>query len=114
MKIIIHTPGFKASEKLTDFVTDHVEKLSLHSDRIVEAQVLLKKTKSATDADKLCELKLEIPGNDIFASRQGSTFEDTVMETIQAARTQLKKWKDSLNPQKMRPAPEPGSVEGLV
>ena len=102
MKIIIHTPGFKASEKLTDFVTDHVEKLSLNSDRIIEAQVVLKKTKSATDADKLCELRIEIPGNDIFASRQGDTFEDTVMETIQAARTQLKKWKDSMNPQKMR------------
>ncbi|MGC1243974.1 MAG: HPF/RaiA family ribosome-associated protein [Chryseosolibacter sp.] len=112
MKITIQTPDFKPSERLMDFVAGQVEKLSVLSDRIIDAQVVLKKEKSATDADKVCELKLAIPGNDIFASRQSATFEDAVTETIEAVRNQLKKWKDSRNPQKMRPTPKLGPQEG--
>lgn len=102
MKMIIQTPDFKASEKLMNFVRENVEKLGLLSDRILEGQVLLKKEKSDTNADKVCELKLVIPGNDIFASRRRATFEQAIMDSIQAVRPQIKKWKDNHDPSKIR------------
>jgi ribosome-associated translation inhibitor RaiA len=102
MKMLIQTPDFKASDKLIDFVTENVEKLGAISDRILEAQVVLKKEKSATNDNRICELKLVIPGNDIFASRQGATFESAVMETVDAVKHQIKRWRDSQDAGKRR------------
>jgi ribosome-associated translation inhibitor RaiA len=102
MKMIIQTPGFKASGKLIDFVKENIVKLGALSDRIVEADVVLKKEKSATNNNRICELKLVIPGNDIFASRHGATFENAVMETVEAVKHQIKRWRDSRNAGKRR------------
>jgi len=95
MKMIIQTPHFTADKKLNDLVRTTVKKLAPLSDKIIESQVCLKIEKSATDEDKICELKIVIPGNDLFASRQGSTFEDAVLRTVDAMHHQIERWKDS-------------------
>lgn len=116
MKISIQTPDFRASEKLTGFVTESVQRLSGLTDRILEVQVLLKTEKSDTQKNRICELKLAIPGNDIFASRQSETFEGAVSETIKAAQQQVRRWRDSMNAKNLRgstlpPLQEETSVE---
>lgn len=95
MKMIIQTPHFTADKKLTDLVRRAVGKLAPLSDRIIEAQVCLKIGKSGTDENKFCELKIVIPGNDLFASRHGSTFEDAVNSSVGAVRHQIERWKES-------------------
>jgi putative sigma-54 modulation protein len=95
MKITIQTPGFKAQKKLTDFVQQHVEKLSRVSDRILESQVCLKVEKSGTRENKVCEIKILIPGNDLFATRHNNTFEEAVLRTIKAIEHQMKRWKEA-------------------
>jgi putative sigma-54 modulation protein len=97
MKMIIQTPDFKATKTLNDFVEEHVSKLSLLSDRIVESRICLKLDKSATRENKICEIKLFIPGNDLFASKQSNTFENALLETIEAVKHQLARWKSSTN-----------------
>ena len=111
MRLIIQTPDFRASEKLTDFVTENVEKLGLLSDRILEAQVLLKVEKSATNKNKICELKLVIPGNDIFSSRQSATFEEGVAEAVEAVKPQIKRWKEAKSGKQLRGAGGPPEEE---
>lgn len=93
MKIVIQTPGFKAQPKLLKHVKNNVEKLAVLSDRILEAQVCLTITKSSTQENKVCEIKLVIPGNDLFASKQTETFEQSVTEAYAALRHQIEKWK---------------------
>jgi putative sigma-54 modulation protein len=93
MKIIIQTPDFKADQKLIDFVTGKVEKLGKFSDRIHEANVTLKLDKSETRENKICEIKLAIPGNDLFASRQCKTFEEAAAKSSDAVRSQISSWK---------------------
>lgn len=102
MKISIQTPDFRASDKLTGFVEESVGKLSVFTDRIQEAQVLLKREKSGKQKDKICELKLVIPGNDIFASRQSETFEGAVSETLKAAQQQVRRWREGMDAKNMR------------
>lgn len=97
MKMIIQTPHFTANKKLTDFVRETVGKLAPLSDRIIEGQVCLKIEKAGTDENKICELKIVIPGNDLFASRHSSTFEDAVVRSVEAVRHQIERWKDSRN-----------------
>ncbi len=98
MKIIIQAPDFKASEALTTFVHDNVGKLANLSNRILESRVFLKLDKSDTRENKICEIKLVIPGQDLFASKQSSSFEDAVVQAIEAVKPQIARWKDSKRP----------------
>jgi putative sigma-54 modulation protein len=108
MRILIQTPDFEAPGKLTNYVNESVLKLAAFGDRILEAQVLLKINKSDIKEDKICELKLVIPGSDLFVEKQSSTFEDAVLKCIEAVKHQISRWKDSVNNGKLR-----GSVTPL-
>ena len=97
MKTIIQTPNFKASEELISFINEHVAKLDLFTDRIVETSVYLRVDKSATNENKVCEIKLQIPGNDLFASKKSKTFEEAVALAVEALKPQIERWKGSVS-----------------
>jgi putative sigma-54 modulation protein len=93
MKIIIQTPDFKAQPELTDFVNEKMEKLTQFTDRILEGRVLLKLDKSETKENKVSEIRLVIAGNDLFASKQGKSFEEATIKAVEALRSQIEDWK---------------------
>lgn len=93
MKIHIQTPDFKADQKLLDFVTEKVQKLGKFSDRIHEASILMKLDNSDTKENKVCEIKLGIPGKDLFATRQSKSFEEAAAKAIDALKSQIETWK---------------------
>jgi putative sigma-54 modulation protein len=93
MKIIIQTPDFKAQPELTDFVNEKMEKLTQFTDRILEGRVLLKLDKSETKENKISEIRLVIAGNDLFASKQGKSFEEATIKAVEALRSQIEDWK---------------------
>jgi putative sigma-54 modulation protein len=97
MITIIQTPDFKAAKKVTSFVEAHIAKLEVLNNRIEESRVCLKLDKSDTKENKICEIKLVIPGNDLFAVKRSDTFEDATLQTIEALKHQLHRWKDSRN-----------------
>lgn len=94
MKINIQSLSFYASDKLNDFTIDKVNKLAHFTDQIVDVEVILKLDKSDTNENKVCEIRLSIPGNDLFASKQQSTFEEAVLKTVEALKQQLLSWKE--------------------
>ncbi len=89
MKVLFQTTDFKPSKKIIHFATKKVQALERVHERIVEAHVHLKKIKSATPENKVCEIRLAIPGNDLFASKKSSFFEEAVTKTIDAIRRQI-------------------------
>lgn len=89
MKIIIQTPDFIATKKLTSFVEEKISKLNSISDLIHEARVSMKIDKSDSKENKVCEIRLVIAGNDLFASRQSESFEKSVTMVIDALKHQL-------------------------
>lgn len=95
MKFTIQTPHFDARQDLLNFAEEHIQKLESLNDRIIEAQVCLRLDKSDKRENKNCEIKLALPGNDLFASRQSDTFEDAIQQAITALKHQLERWKTS-------------------
>lgn len=93
MKINIQSLSFHASDKLIDFVGNKINKLSQYSQKVMEAQVILKVDKSGTRNNKFCEIRLAIPGNDLFASKQCHSFEEAILKTVEALKQQLLRWK---------------------
>ena len=95
MNITIQTPNFKADQKLLDLVTEKDEKLGQFSAHIREASVALKLDKSETRDNKICEIKLGIPGNDLFATKQCKSFEEAATKTTDALKSQIEAWKSA-------------------
>jgi putative sigma-54 modulation protein len=94
MNIQIQTVHFDADQKLIEFTEKKVEKLVKLYDAIVKTEVIFKLDKSSSDENKIAEIKLEIPGNDLFAKRQCKSFEEAVDEVLDALKKQLTKHKE--------------------
>ena len=94
MKINIQSLSFNANDKLIDFAEDKISKLSQYSERVMDAQVILKSVKSATKNNSVCEIKLAIPGNDLYSSKQCDSFEEAILKSTYALKQQLLTWKE--------------------
>jgi putative sigma-54 modulation protein len=91
MKIIIQSLHFTAKPKLNQFVNDKVGKLAHLADKAESADVCLSLEKSDTGDNKVCEIKLKVPGNDLFAKKKAETFEEAIMDTVGALQEQIRK-----------------------
>lgn len=89
MKINIQELSFQASINLIEFTEDKVKGLYKYNKEITEAHVILKVDRSGTKHDRFCQIRLTIPGNDIIASKQCETFEESILRTCEAIKNQL-------------------------
>jgi len=96
MNITIQSVHFDASERLEEFVNQKVGKLDQFSDDIIDAEVILRVDKADTAENKLAEIELGIPGDNLFAKKQSKSFEESVDMACEALRKQLMKRKEKL------------------
>jgi ribosomal subunit interface protein len=96
MKLKFHSLDFTASQELTDFIKGKVEKLEHLYNEIIWSEVWLKLDKSDTKENKVCEIRLAIPGNDLLASAQSKTFEEAAAQCMEALEKQIKKRKTKI------------------
>lgn len=94
MKINVTSVHFDADKKLLDFINKKVVKLQQFDERILGAEIILKLENNVDQGNKIAEIRLEVPGNDLFARRQSKTFEEAVNEAIDALRNQVIKTKE--------------------
>jgi putative sigma-54 modulation protein len=95
METIIQTLDFKARKTLTDLVEECVGKLEAHSDRIISCRVILMLKKSDQQENKVCELRLAVPGHEFFASKECEKFEDAVLKATEAVKHQMERLKEA-------------------
>jgi putative sigma-54 modulation protein len=96
MDIIIQSLGFTASDNLKSFVEEELGKLIHKNDMIIRANVTLYKVSESIPENNFCEIRLEVPGPDLFAKRSSNMFEQAVIDTVDALKTQLRKMKEKL------------------
>jgi putative sigma-54 modulation protein len=96
MDVNIQSVHFKADQKLESFISEKITKLSSLYDGVIASEVTLRLDKSDTQENKITEIRLVIPGNDLFARRQCKTFEEATDIAVEALRRQLKKHKEKM------------------
>lgn len=96
MKVKIQSIHFDADVKLTRFIEEKVGKLTTFSNQIISSEVYLRLDKSTTSENKIVEVKLLVPGSDLFAKRQCRTFEEATDQAVEALRAQLQKRKEKV------------------
>ena len=94
MRVKIQSIHFDADQKLLDFIENKVGKLNTYSNAIIDSEVYLRLDKNDAHENKVAEIKLMVPGNDLFAKRQCKSFEEATDQAVEAIRRQLKKKKE--------------------
>ena len=93
MDIIIQSLGFKASDALEAYIREKLEKLT-PNDRIIRANVILFLGPDRATANNYCEIRLEVPGNDLFVKESDSEFEQAVDEAVNKLQSMWRKARD--------------------
>lgn len=95
MNTIINTAKFKADEKLEKYINEKVAKLDRMTDRATKCEVFLKIDKPESDNNKIAEIRLYVPGNDLFVTKQADSFEQAVSDCLDALKVQIEKYKNA-------------------
>src|SRR5688572_8935094 len=92
MKLQVHSIHFNADSKLITFIQKKLNKLETFYDRMVDGEVFLRLNNEGVE-NKTVEIKLRVPGNQLFAIEKARSFEAAAGLAADALRMQLRKFK---------------------
>lgn len=95
MDIIIQSLGFTAGEGLETFVREKLEKFN-NETRIIRANVTMFIGSDGNPNKYCCEIRLEVPGNDLFVKKNSDSFEKAVVSATDALRRSTRRAKEKL------------------
>ena len=93
MKITVQSIRFNADKKLLDFIQKKANKLDQFYDRIISGEVYLRLENTEDVANKITEIKLTLPGTQLFAKEQCKSFEEGTDLAVECLRKQIEKHK---------------------
>lgn len=94
MDLQVHSVHFDADRKLIDFINKRITKLEQYFDHIVNGEVFLRLGNPSEPENKVAEIKISIPGKDLFAKKQCKSFEEGIDLACEALRKQVTKYKE--------------------
>jgi putative sigma-54 modulation protein len=95
MKLQVHSIHFDADQKLIGFIEQKVNKLETFYDRLVSGEVFLRLNNEGVE-NKTVEIKLKVPGSELFAKEHAKSFEAAADMATEALKSQLSKFKTKL------------------
>ena len=96
MDIKVHSIHFDADVRLIEFINFKLKKLIQFYVDILGAEVFLRLDRSQDLENKVVEIRLTLPGNELFAKKQSRTFEESTDLCVEALRRQIRKHKTKL------------------
>jgi len=94
MKVNVQSVNFNADQQLISFIENKLAKLEMHFDKVINASVYLKVQKTSEPENKITEILIKIPGDEILVKKVTKSFEKGVDEVVSAMRRSLKKKKE--------------------
>lgn len=94
MDVNIKTLHFSISEQLEEFTRKKVSKIIAKRDDIVSTDVKMKVMKPESIMNKEVEIRIAVPGVELFAKKMADTFEEAVDLAVEAIKKQLEKHKE--------------------
>ena len=94
MHVNFQSINFTADIKLVEFTQRRIEKISQFYDQIVDVYVYTKVENFSDKINKLVELKIGIPGDDVIVKKTAKTFEEAINSAADSAERVLKRRKE--------------------
>lgn len=95
MKVNIESIKFDADRRLLEFIEKKLEKLDRFYERITVADVFLK-VDSDQPENKLAQIRMRLPGGELFVEKKCKSFEEAIDLCIEALKKQLDKTKEKI------------------
>jgi len=96
MQVQVHSVHFDADAKLLEFIQSRLSKLEQFHDQIIGTEVFLRLDKSDVNENKVAEIRMAVPGKELFAKKQSRSFEESTDVAVEALRKQIRKYKSKL------------------
>ncbi|WP_437919837.1 ribosome hibernation-promoting factor, HPF/YfiA family [Sphingobacterium sp. LRF_L2] len=93
MNITVQSIKFDADQKLVEFIKRKTAKLEQFLDNIIEGVCYLRLENVDDEANKIVELKMNVPGSQLFAKAQAKSFEEATDVAVESIRRQINKLK---------------------
>jgi len=94
MKVFVQSVNFNADKELIKFVEEKVGLLDKFYDKIINAEVFLKVQKTSEKSNKIAEIKVSVPGDDMMVKKQSKYMEEAVNLALDTLKRQLKRKKE--------------------
>ena len=96
MEIKIEAP-WKVKPSQVDLIKKKLMKLGTFYDRLIKAEVFLKAKENSGIEDKVAEIKLILPGPDLYAESSSDSHEKAIAECAEKLRRQIIKRKGKVS-----------------
>ncbi|TDN89354.1 putative sigma-54 modulation protein [Salegentibacter sp. 24] len=96
MEAIYQFVKLEKSESLQEFAQKKLNKLEVKYDFIVKAEVYFKKEEAQDTNGYICNIKLSVPGPQLFAESNKDSFESATAESVKDLDRQLSKKKSQM------------------
>ena len=106
MRMTVQSIHFDADKKLLDLIEKKVKKLETFCDKVINGLVYLRLEKADDAANKIAEIKLNLPGSILFVKEQCRSFEEATDLAVETMSKQLKKHNRRMKNHVKEPAKE--------
>jgi len=96
MKVNMQSVNFTVDRKLVDFIQRKMDKLENYYDKVIDADVYLKVENTSSKENKIAEVRVNIPGDDIMMKKQCRTFEEAIDGAAKSLQRVLLKRKEKV------------------
>ncbi|MDO5509808.1 MAG: ribosome-associated translation inhibitor RaiA [Weeksellaceae bacterium] len=94
MKVNMQAVNFEANEWLLEYTEEKFRKLSQFYDQILSINVSFKLDNNNSKENKVLDVRVEVPGDDIQVSKTGQAYEECVDLAYDTLRRQIIKKKE--------------------
>lgn len=94
MKVYIQSVNFNADKDLVEFVERKVSSLEKFYDKVVDSEVFLKVQQTSEKENKVVEVKINVPGNELIVKKVCRTFEEGIVLATESLKRQLNRRKE--------------------
>mgnify|MGYP001407742756 FL=1 len=94
MNINFQSVNYNADSKLIEFAEKRIKKISQFYLNIIDVFVYTKVENTNVRINKLAELKIGIPGDDVVVKKMAKSFEEAINLAADSAERILKKYKE--------------------
>jgi putative sigma-54 modulation protein len=96
MKVNFQAVNFNVDKKLIDFTQERLDKLEKFYDKIVSSDVFFKVENTSDKENKIVEIRMNVPGDDLMIKKNGKTFEEAVDSCTNSLERVLVKRKEKM------------------
>ena len=94
MKIFVQSVNFNIDKDLKSYLEKKINTLEKFYDKVIGAEVFLKVQNTSEKENKITEIKINVPGDDIIVKRTTKTFEEGVSLGVEALKRSVRKLKE--------------------